>query len=557
LHCTNKCNYNKQEFNHTFVKGNYFTYTKYNALGRGEERRHYELNTSNTSSNENDGQTQRALIFQGGGALGAYEAGVFRALYDKLYDRSKRENKQLFDIVAGTSAGAINATLLVNYVKQNGTWEGSPNILYRFWNDVSTPTWHLENPFIQSWQDAASFFREQANNMWKPFFREFDKNTDNIREKWPLRPGYYLWPDKYGNLATGESARRYWSWYQFAYLPWGTQNVLSPVIVQPDHTFYNPLNFLLKYDNTPITQTIGKHWQDKNGRINPIKTDERQPRLILVAVDVQDATTVAFDSYPKDKDKKMWMSTYGDDDKAEHKIYYNEGITMEHLLTTMSSHARHKFPELAVTTIEKTTDSKQAKGEENIRPFMDGFYLSNTPMSEVLQAHRDYWMDVKGLDDGVPPIEIFIGDLYPTTEKGTPEDPDSINNRVQNVLFHDKSKYDEKAAGMVSDCIHIIKALMRMANGKGISDTEIYDKLNNELKNKIISKNRKGETRKIENLVKGRTTIKRVQRFELGDGQQINKSNDINGKAFEFSSKTINNLMDQGYNDTYSKCKVD
>jgi hypothetical protein len=118
LHCTNKCNYNKQEFNHTFVKGNYFTYTKYNALGRGEERRHYELNISNTSSNENDGQTQRALIFQGGGALGAYEAGVFRALYDKLYDRSKRENKQLFDIVAGTSAGAINATLLVTMLNK-------------------------------------------------------------------------------------------------------------------------------------------------------------------------------------------------------------------------------------------------------------------------------------------------------------------------------------------------------------------------------------------------------------------------------------------------------
>ena len=26
--------------------------------------------------------TQRALVLQGGGALGAYEAGVFKALYD-------------------------------------------------------------------------------------------------------------------------------------------------------------------------------------------------------------------------------------------------------------------------------------------------------------------------------------------------------------------------------------------------------------------------------------------------------------------------------------------
>jgi hypothetical protein len=28
---------------------------------------------------------QRALIFQGGGALGAYEAGVYRVLYDWIY----------------------------------------------------------------------------------------------------------------------------------------------------------------------------------------------------------------------------------------------------------------------------------------------------------------------------------------------------------------------------------------------------------------------------------------------------------------------------------------
>ena len=28
---------------------------------------------------------QRALIFQGGGALGAYEAGIFKALHDDFF----------------------------------------------------------------------------------------------------------------------------------------------------------------------------------------------------------------------------------------------------------------------------------------------------------------------------------------------------------------------------------------------------------------------------------------------------------------------------------------
>ena len=50
-------------------------------------------------------EKQRALVFQGGGSLGAYEAGVFRALYEKMTEK----DKPLFDIVAGTSIGAINA----------------------------------------------------------------------------------------------------------------------------------------------------------------------------------------------------------------------------------------------------------------------------------------------------------------------------------------------------------------------------------------------------------------------------------------------------------------
>ena len=67
-----------------------------------------------------DGNKQRALIFQGGGALGAYEAGIFKALHDDFVKFDDNNNKSMFDIVAGTSAGAINAVLLVNYVLQRG-----------------------------------------------------------------------------------------------------------------------------------------------------------------------------------------------------------------------------------------------------------------------------------------------------------------------------------------------------------------------------------------------------------------------------------------------------
>src|SRR5215213_8264402 len=63
----------------------------------------------------------RALIFQGGGSLGAYEAGAYKAINEDItaYFRTEgRENEPIFHIVSGTSIGAINATLLVSYVRK-------------------------------------------------------------------------------------------------------------------------------------------------------------------------------------------------------------------------------------------------------------------------------------------------------------------------------------------------------------------------------------------------------------------------------------------------------
>jgi NTE family protein len=506
------------------------------------------------NKNKDEQSTHRVLIFQGGGALGAYEVGVYEALYDNLIEESIKQNKQLFDIVAGTSAGAINATLIVNHVLQNknesNPWKGSVDMLHQFWESVSTDIWYLENDFIQMSQEFLSLFREQFNKLWNPILKEFDKNFKDIREQSYLLPYYFLWPDKYGELATNESFRRYWSWYHLAYSPFGIPNVLSPLMIQPDFKFLNPFNFMVRYDNTPLTNTIGNYWDYKT---HPIKTDEREPRLLLVAVDVQDATTVTFDSYAKMGNQMM--SIYGDDDgKEKHVIHYNDGIKMEHLLTTMSSHLRYKFPELDVAkTINENMYIPYYGGQS--RPFMDGFYLSNTPLREVLQAHRDYWYKIKGLNENIPSLDIYIGDLYPTKEKGTPDGPESINNRVQNILYHDKSKYDEKVAAMISDYIYIIRDLIKTVNGKGISEQEIYHKMNSDLKSKIRSFNRKGGQRSVEDLINGRITINRLQRIGYGEDQNLSDSNDISGKAFDFSKRTIKGLIDQGYKDTCKKCK--
>jgi NTE family protein len=64
---------------------------------------------------------QRALILKGGGALGAYQVGVLKVLYKYLMEKGNyNKGESLFDIIAGTSIGAMNAAVLVsNLVNKN------------------------------------------------------------------------------------------------------------------------------------------------------------------------------------------------------------------------------------------------------------------------------------------------------------------------------------------------------------------------------------------------------------------------------------------------------
>ena len=49
---------------------------------------------------------ERALVLQGGGSLGAYEAGAYKGIYESLSDWDRdhwKEKHSTFDIIAGTS----------------------------------------------------------------------------------------------------------------------------------------------------------------------------------------------------------------------------------------------------------------------------------------------------------------------------------------------------------------------------------------------------------------------------------------------------------------------
>jgi NTE family protein len=117
-----------------------------------------------------------------------------------------------------------------------------------------------------------------------------------------------------------------------------------------------------------------------------------------------------------------------------------------------------------------TIDNQGNEAIEKVqRYFWDGGVASNTPLRELIQAHKDYWLNVKGEgkdDAAIPDLEVFIVDVWPTKEKNIPMDHDGVINRNYDLLLCDKTDYDEKVADIVSDYIKFVS--MRELAGEAI-----------------------------------------------------------------------------------------
>jgi NTE family protein len=321
-------------------------------------------------------KTQRALVLQGGVAIGAYEAGIFKGLYDRLY----KPGESLFDIVAGTSIGAINAAILVSHFTQNNKgWEDSYKTLQSFWQHVGSPT-----------------------------------PVSGITGE------YWL----------GEAGRRYYSTKEFFIT--GIDKVFGAPEQVLDYRFhdYYPYFFGLpnttantrhRYNNERFRESIKKFAQFPIATTSDRDFDNKEdivgPRLLTVAVDVLDGSTVTFDSYNYKgkrclicwqefdsndklidhvnsshrgniKNNKLRWSVYGQEgDNDRGVIFFNNGIDLTHV---MGSGA---FP--------TAFDYEKIDG----RGFWDGGILSNTPLRELIQKHRDYWYKDLGKQE-VPDLEL-------------------------------------------------------------------------------------------------------------------------------------------------------
>ena len=464
-------------------------------------------------------EKERALVLQGGGSLGAYGAGAYRALYESISEMNTKngnKGKPIFDIVAGTSIGAINAAILVSYVVENQTYEGSAERLIDFWKYLSKESMVESNPFFKQWWD--------------------------------------YWHSINGEAASGETARRYYSAKEFEL--YGVSNVFDPPQPRYDNKFYDSQNTWYRFSNEPLKKSLERFAKF------PIATtqEENQPRLILVAVDVADGMPVTFDSYPKEDGSRKteygkFIRTKDKEIGFEHIVHYDKGITSDHVIASGSYPVNFDFSKIEVDSCisqhsnrsldfeNRTVSSKETNYYEykkELRHFWDGGLLSNTPLMQLVLLHRQYWYRVRRLKDSIPRLGVCIVNLHPKKQEEIPIDRDGVINRNNDIIYSDRTHQEENMLLVVSDYIDLVKALLKVSKDHGVKDVIINNLLNQ-------------KTRYHGEFLKARTFLDIIEgRFQIDEIVNINRENDehtISNKSYDFSVGTIKQLLELGYND--------
>ena len=478
-----------------------------------------------------DSSINRALIFQGGGSLGAYEAGAYKAIYEELTARGRaegRENEPLFHIVSGTSIGAINAALLVSYVKENKTWEGSGERLIEFWEYLSTQSLVENIPYFMHYWD--------------------------------------YWHRVDGRIASGESARRYFTSKEFILK--GVPNVFVPKTPLLDNRFFDPSNTWYIYDNKPLKESLEKFAKF------PISTsfENNEPRLLLVAVDVQEATPVVFDSYEKeDGTRKSEYGRFGkiksdnttqnqDYEAFEHVIRYEDGIKSDFVLASCSVPVNFDYTRLNVETKTLAVEGQagnevradnnrftSTNGSTNMRFFWDGGLLANTPLRQTAIAHRDYWLKVRKLEGDIPTLKFAIINLHPAKQEYVPHDYDGVLDRKNDIIYHDRTEFDEFVAVVISDYAKLAKSLIKLAEEKGASKEELQKILKQKTKAYVLATRK---TVRYEDGLKAVIDVDFVARLV-----RKNDAHTISNKTFDFSKTTIQQLIQDGYKEIKQQMK--
>jgi NTE family protein len=311
-----------------------------------------------------------------------------------------------------------------------------------------------------------------------------------------------------------------------------------------------------KYAKFPIS-TI---FEDKNNNKH-----HQEPRFLVVSVDVAEGMTVTFDSYPKaDCSRKTEYGRYlkkedGKEIGFEHVIRYNDGITIDQVMASGTLpefyyYARVPTIEIQQKNVEDKRCITDKSKDSNTRYFWDGGLLSNTPLIELLDAHRQYWTGVQNKGK-IPGLDVYIVNVHPSKIDISilPEDYDGVKDRNKDILYGDRtSHYAEKMAHLITDYAEFVTQMRDLVDEAiyQVNDDnkkrELHERLEAILSTKTISKDSKDEARKYEDLIGDEFNLKVVMRIE-----RTNYINSISLKTGDLTLETINKLIKEGKCDAW------
>ena len=127
------------------------------------------------TSPHRDKDRQIVLVLQGGGALGAYQAGVYHALHERGIEP---------DWIVGTSIGAINASLIAGNARANRLER-----LKEFWTRMAyrpplgAPAWSGLPDLISYWKTIL----RGIPDFFQPIPEHFSARTSRLAQ---MRPAF-------------------------------------------------------------------------------------------------------------------------------------------------------------------------------------------------------------------------------------------------------------------------------------------------------------------------------------------------------------------------------
>jgi len=193
-------------------------------------------------------------------------------------------------------------------------------------------------------------------------------------------------------------------------------------------------------------------------------------------------------------------------------------------------------------------------GKPVTRYLWDGGVLHNTPIIPLMYSHKRFWDHRIGIDkqrdavfDGdknnqtqIPELQTFIVDIWTKKSEKIPETLNETISRYFEIMYSDKTEFEEKVMSVFDDFITLSKKLIELAKQKGATKSDLEKILMSQVDTGFYV----GVKHSYIDHIRGKfpMKIRRIERSKDPD--------DVAGQAFDFSLKTIEKLFQEGYEDT-------